>query len=43
MRFQKRLFTASAFAILVALIAINPFGRHLVDPRPTSSIPGDDH
>jgi len=35
---SRGILTASLFVILVALVALNPFGRNLVDPRPTSAI-----
>ncbi|MBB3595115.1 hypothetical protein FHX08_005525 [Rhizobium sp. BK529] len=41
MSFQRKLFAASSLVILVMLVAINPFGRNLVDIRPMHSMVGN--
>jgi|AraplaMF_Cvi_mMF_1032049.scaffolds.fasta_scaffold00106_57 hypothetical protein len=38
MSIHRKLFAASALAILAVLVAINPFGRNLVDVRPVPSM-----
>lgn len=35
----RGILAASVLLVLVLLVAVNPFGTNLVDPRPTSTIP----